>query len=261
MNKPKREGVNVAGYGANVFFLHTGNDAFTRGERKKPVHYGGTGCMWLFMPMLVLLGISAAVFAVRESYSFVLLTTQRAETVGTYESRRTYADEGSFTYYVSYRYDVDGVTYLAEESVAGALYDSAPNGEPLRVYYAVGDPQVSSLGVPEIWLPLFLTAFAIFWNGFLVFFIVSQLQQGRKRNELLRSGRILKGEVSEAKSYLDGDNDYCIVVKYRVQSPNTRGELEGKAEKMDNTLRGTPLPAVGTPVLVFYASDDNHELL
>lgn len=261
MDKKKRDGIRLS-HSDKVFFFHRGNDAFVRGERAKPAHYGGSGWVFLAQVFCVLAGIAVAAFAAYEGYRFFLLSTERAETWGEYADRRIYTDdEGDSTYYVSYRYSVDAINYRNESRVSSELYNSAPSSGALRVYYARSQPSISSLMLPNIILPLFLVAFAVVWNFIAFSLIVGLVIRVRKRAELLRSGRILQGEVVHADSELDDDNDYSLKVTYGFSSPETRTWLEKQESKLDNALRHTPLPIVGTPVFVFYANDDNHEVL
>jgi hypothetical protein len=242
------------------FFFEPKSAAFVRGETDK-LPTGSSGCILLFMIPFVLAGLLILGLTAREWVRTFALSTNSAETYGTFESKERDDSDDTTSYSVTYRFAVDDQVYVVEESVKYELYASADNGESLLVRYAMQDPNIASIKPVSFVRPLVLTAFCLVWCGLVFGLTLFSLRKLRRRRRLAREGGLTDGELVYCSGYEDSDGDFHLKTQIRFRSPQTGVWLRETYSPLRNDLKGKPLPRPGTPIHVIYIDDNTFEAL
>ena len=126
------------------FYFEPAAERYVRGETST-LPTGREGCILLFLIPFVLAGLVILGLSVREWVRTIALMTESAETWGTLVDREKDDSGDSTNYYVTYRFVVDDRMYVIDESVGSGIFNSVDEGEPLRVRYALHNPNIASI--------------------------------------------------------------------------------------------------------------------
>lgn len=255
-----------------VMLLNPDNKQYLAGKKKYPAT-SANGCALPFMSVFLLVGIFIIGIAIKAWYDYFLLTSEGISAWATYVDKRIDHDDDVDNYYITFTYQVDGVTYTDEAGVSSELYDSVPNGEPLRITYALSNPSIVTMGEPSSALALGMTAFAIFWNlfnGGITYVLIYDIWWVR---QFTSSGRLILGEVVHSKASGDSDGNYTVSIGYGFTSPTSNRWIKGKASHVRNDLKpkgkndkakkdmSVPEFEQGQPLLIAYLDDKKHRVL
>lgn len=136
------------------------------------------GCLILFFIPFVLVGVFSIGNTVYEYQRYVELRDTGQETRGRFVDKRfttSTDDDGntSYSYYVTFTFTLregnSEQVYNIEESVAEGVYNSADNGEPLKVTYAEEDPTNATIEPVGLGDTIAIAIFSLCWNGILLF--------------------------------------------------------------------------------------------
>lgn len=135
----------------------------------------GSGCGALFLIPFVLVGIFLIYASIKGWYEHYLLTSSGDTTVGKVVRKWISSDsEGDETPNVEYRFEVGGTSYDGSGSVDWDHYESITEGAEVGVLFVADRPSVNRLeAYYGLGSPLFMTIFALFWNGFIAVFVVA----------------------------------------------------------------------------------------
>lgn len=243
--------------------LNPKNRAFAAGQGQyQPLDSArGMGCLMLFFIPFIIAGIGVLAFAFVQWNNWWQLEQSGQVTRATVIDRWISTDsEDGDSYHVEYSYVVNDRAYEGQSSVNWERYNQLEPGVTVDVLYAATNPAITSLSIDNTpFLPIFLTVFAIFWNGIVLFMVGLPLHQRGKQNRLRRDARPLPGTVIESKNWEDSDDDYTFRIRYEFRTPGGK-TLTGTEQRTDNSRRGQRLPQPGETVTVAYAGDDCYTL-
>jgi hypothetical protein len=246
-----------------VFLLHLSNAKILRGQKRgfSSANLGG-GCLLLFMLPFMAVGLFVIAMAINEWREYQLIASTGVATRGQYVSRRYDDDDDGTTYYASYEFQVDGITYSSEQSIGRAVYDRVERGAGVEVHYAPSDPGVSRIaGTNDLGGPIFLTVFSIFWNLITWGVVIGTIYSASRNRQLIQGGQLVTGELLGVWGDKDSDGDLQVKAAYRFVAPDSGEALTKKESAQRNDLKGDPLPAVGTPVAVLYRNKNHFRML
>lgn len=246
--------------GAMMFTFHAENNDYVNGFATKPPQTW-RGCGTLFLIPFILVGFFLIAFLAYEGYTFFSLSTNRQETWGNLIERTVEEDEDGTRYSVRYEYFIDGIRYENKDSVSAELYQTVNNGEPLKVYYALNDYDVSTLSLPTPELLVFLTVFTTFWNGVIWIGFYFELRERTLWKDLFANGQRIKGTITKVETWSDSDDDLHITVHYEFRATDGITRLEGKESTVRNDLKRTPLPSVGENIMILYKTPKHFRAL
>lgn len=121
--------------------------------------------------------------AIDEVYTYVTLQREGVETRGRFVEKRftTSTDDNgntSYTYYVTFRFNVGEESYVVEDRVRERTYDTADNGEPLNVLYAQSNPNIARIETLRWQRLIEPVILCLCWNsamlGFVLIFFISR---------------------------------------------------------------------------------------
>ena len=245
-----------------MFLVNPRNEDFVRGRADKPAREPAMSCMLLFLVPFVLAGVLVATWTVIQWRDWVVLSVSSATTTGYFTDRSTSESDDSTTYHASYRYVVDDYEYKRKEQVSYTLYSRAEVGGSTQVLYFTRDPNIATLDLAyNNTLRLFLTVFALFWNGFIGILFFGGIRGIILNKKLAKSGRVTFGQITALTSNYDSDNDYHIEIKYAFESPVSGNLIRDKYKFQDNSRKGQRLPGAGISVAILFSSDKTYRLL
>ncbi len=169
-------------------------------------------------------------------------------------------------YHVVYTFDytrADGSTgeQRAEKSIAKAEYEQLEVGQSLPIVYDADNPAITTLGKPAPWSALIGTAALLLVGGMVGYFWNLDRRAEQHARQLQQQGQLLHGNITTINgSYDSDDNRYEIALEYQFTTPQGR-TLQNEERRVRNDLTGQPLPPVGTPIAIWYVSDQNYVLL
>ena len=129
------------------------------------------GKWWLvlFFGLFVVVGIFAIGATINEYQQYLELRDTGQEARGRFIEKRfsTSTDDNgntSYTYYVTFRFNIGEEGYNVEEQVDKSVYDTADNGEPLFVTYAADNPTNATIEPVGLGDTIAVGIFAGIWN-------------------------------------------------------------------------------------------------
>jgi len=243
---------------ADTFLLYPQHRDFVLGNSKKLASNNrfALGCMGAFFSIFVVVGICMLVMTLRDTYEWFLVMQQGMTTTGEYTDRRISNSDDSDAHYVTFQYTVVDTRYTTEQQVSEDVYRRAEVGGRVELVYARSNPQIAVVqGTNRP--PIGFIIFSLVWNGFIGGIIYVLIKYSRKQRYLEENGRLIRGEVIKSSQSKDSDGDLILKVEYRFLVPGTYQRLTKTDRAERNDLRGQPLPAAGTPVIILY---DNEKL-
>lgn len=245
-----------------VFFVDPDNRSFVeRKTRRLSDPVSKMGCFTLIPIVMGVAGLLIMIWLVREWIIFAALNRLGVVTSGEITERYVSKDsDDGDVYYISFRYQDNGIEYTQRQSVSSSVYRSVEVGAGADVQYVANNPSVAVLaGTNDA--PIAISGFALCWNAFVWAFLIGLLNTRRHNNLLAREGQIIKGEVVAASGKQDTDNDLILKVEYAFRTPEAHNLVVGTRSETRNDLNKHPLPSPGTPVLVLYRSANHHMAL
>jgi hypothetical protein len=82
-----------------------------------------------------------------------------------------------------------------------------------------------------------------------------------RRSLSIRSKRMLRGEIVSCTGLADRDGDFNVKVRYHFRSPVAGITITAHSSQVRNDLKNVALPVPGTPVAIYYKSDQSYRLL
>ncbi|MBX0327729.1 DUF3592 domain-containing protein [Oscillochloris sp. ZM17-4] len=248
------------------FLIDERNRPFVQGLAARPPAAAdgrmGAGCMVAFFIPFVLAGM-VMLSLTFSSWASWLSFQANARPATAVVTGKVIDDGGEDTaYYLDYRYTTsDDRRFDGRASVSRDRYNALVVGEPLSIEYLSDDPATSRVAAENhLGMPLFLTAFSLFWNGFILVVIYVIISRGRYERQLRAEGQLAPAEIIDYTAYLDSDNDLNVAIEYRLRAPDGH-TVSGRYERVRNELKGAPAPACPTPAAALYIDERTHMLL
>jgi hypothetical protein len=244
-----------------VFLLHKKNQAYLDGQERYPAILIGPSWGFLLMGLVVAIGVGFLIWAYVGAQDYRTLRDDGQIIEGNVVDRRFTSGRGG-SYYLTYTFVVQGVTYSREQLAGEGLYNQYASGGAIDILYDPGDPTLSKIeGTNNA--PYTLVVIGLFWvlGGILA---GAWVYYDTERNRLLaREGRLVYGEISKisGRRLLNRRESYQVTVHYELISPETGQQIRKKASDMRNDLSGQSLPQPGTPVAIMYRSDKHYKVL
>lgn len=237
-----------------LFVLNRANRKFVYGQRKR---IGSSRI--IFLIAAIILVICAAIVI---STSGTAGQLRQIEDTGTKvggivtDGHSVRGSRGSVSYYITYRYNVDGVSYDQQQRVGSSTYNGLYIGDEVTVRYLPDSPSVSALSGDNVDNTILaendvMALVAIIVGGI---FIAALLWTDRRNRALSHRGQLLPGEIISATGRRGSKGAFNVTLHYRFRTPS--GEISEKKSTANRPdLRKMPLPPPGTPVLVLYVHD------
>lgn len=155
----------------------------------------GLGCMRLLMIPHLLIGIGILAYTL-----FLATLVFFGETVeGTVTGTSSTSDDDGTSYSLDYAFRYDFTTYAGQSTVSQGMYETAKEGDAVRVRVHPLFPEWGShlddLDETELELP-FLAVFTLFWNAIMAVFVwIAYVHPARLRS-LLRYGAVAEGHIA-----------------------------------------------------------------
>jgi hypothetical protein len=241
-----------------LFVLNRANRKFVYGQRKR------IGSSWIiFLIVAIILVICAAIVISTSGTAGQLRQIEEAgiKAGGVVTDGRSIRGR-STSYYITYRYNVDGVSYDQEQRVSSSTYNGLYIGDEVTVRYLPDSPAVSALSGDDLDNTILaendvMALVAIIVGGI---FIVALLWIDHRNRVLSHRGQLLPGEIINATGRRGSKGAYTVTLHYRFRTPS--GEISEKKSTANRPdLRKMPLPPPGTPVLVLYVHDKSLRLM
>lgn len=202
-------------------------------RRKK--RRSGIGCVRVFIIPHTLVGIGLIVYVL----FLAAMTLAGEEVTGRVVSAREGTDDdGDPTYVLEYTYRADGGEYRGSSSVSRETFRRVSDGGVVRVVTFPPAPGIGA-GIAGDTANgrnlLFLTLFALFWNGILSVFVWQSWVAPAIHRRLYRVGTPSTGTVT-AKKVVSGEDSVTHTVRYRFPlggDASAPGMAEGKMAVRD----------------------------
>lgn len=254
---------------AETFVLNRHNQPLLEGRRgfSLTLHGVSLGCAALFMLPFVIAGLVTLALAGYQWYRVAAFATVSVQTEATITDKLISSGEDGDSRYLVVRYEAlagrESAFYSGVVAVGSAEYAAATAGDAVRVRYLPHAPQevqLASVGWGDLGLPIFLTFFTLFWNGFIGLAFPHTLRRMLRGYRLQRRGTLVQGAVTGFSSRVDSDDDLVVTLNYSFSAPDGR-PISGVATGVRNDLKGAPPVAAGTPVTLLYLDPQLYELL
>lgn len=243
---------------ANRFFFDARNQSYvTSGTGKAYVN----SVLQIILPMALILGLALILVIVTRFVlsDFLQLAQSSATTVGVVTDKylEENEDEDAPDYYLSYTYRLDGITYEGQDSVNEKTYGEAEVGGQIDILYSPNDPRIARAGTSSFGVTMIAT-FVNLLALAAVAIIPLTIWRLHQRNQLLRDGELIEGQIVDRK-IIDDDGIYKAKVTYRYASPATGQPITKSTRTRKYATRGKPQK--GDSVAVLYLSDGNQWVL
>ena len=183
------------------------------------------------------------------------------DTQGTAIERRVSRGR-STSYYITYRYTVNGQTYTHEESVSSSDYDRVYTNQKIAVRYLSDNPAESELaGHSDIGGAIFWLIIGLVLVGSSAF-VFTRLQ---RLSRFAQRGQIMQGMITNATMTITrsrrSQTSYTLGINYVFRNPYGT-EVAGKEQKNRKDMQNADMYSLrGAPVAVLYIDDKNYMLL
>ena len=242
----------------NVFLLNTGNYDFVRGNKKR---IGNSRVMLLIIAIVATIAGVIVWNTSKIASELEQLEVSGFKAEATIVDGRSVRGRRSTSYYINYRYQVDGISYTDEQEISSNTYRRLRSGDEVLVRYLPNDPTVSALS-GEFYDDtvrrenLIISIIVLVIGGVII--LILGLVDYRNRRYSYR-GQLLRGEIIESKGRRGSKGAYNVTVKYRFRTPS--GKILEKKSTADRRDLRENLPQPGTPVMVLYVSDRMQRLM
>lgn len=245
---------------AIVFLVHPKNASFVEGRSAKPK--GLIPKYWLVILLALALG-GFGIWLLYDTYQKREAYFERERQEGYIEGQQVARDSSAGrnrTYYVTYRYEIDGRTYQKREATGYQLYNQFQLNAPITIRYAPNNPSnaiIASRHSDPIMMAWF--GLALFGGGVLMLAVMEY--QHVQKGKLFREGVMLPAEL--VKQHVPSlSKRGTISLTYRFTSPQTGQVIQRKVSFQDNKLKRRMKNAnAGTPLMILYRNDKHHEPL
>jgi hypothetical protein len=249
--------LETASMSTQPFLLNPKNHRVLEGRPR-----GGTGdvLLILFMVPFVLAGIAMTLATAREIYLWTAFSQFGVDARGVVTRLWVEGAGEDQSFHVAYEYGLDPSddrTNPGDDRIDETVFKHLEKGGPIAIRYLRTDPSSSTVSGHGGWM--FLAFFTLFWDAVTVF-LCRGVVKGALRNQRLREGCHVPGEVIDATSKDDSDGNLLLTIDYRFQSPDGR-QLTGTASRIRNDLKENALPQRGAALVVQYAEGGDNEPL
>ncbi len=244
-----------------TFLFNPENEGLIMGEKKQPAFDSSVGCLALIMVPFVLAGLLILGLAVSEWVRVVRLSTDFAVVNARLVSLEIDSNDDTNSYYVTYRFPVDGHQQTVTEAVDFRLFYSLAEDIPFEVRYVRSDPQTATIKPLRLTTAIAGSLFALLWNALVIPVTFFAAANYRRQRQLSRYGHILLGEIVSCRGKSGDDNKFTLEVSYRFRPPRAPRAIEGRESRLRNDLTDQALPQSGTTVRILYLNEKNFCLL
>ncbi|MBX7218725.1 MAG: hypothetical protein K1Y36_02155 [Blastocatellia bacterium] len=211
------------------------------------------GLIHLFTLPHLLVGVGVATFALY-AWLFVLVGTV---VPGQVSDKKEFYNQKKHTttYRLSYTYARNGVQQQGDDWVSKRLYTQTEAGQTVQVKISplaiipmsvVVDPyNQSEMAV----FPIFLTIFAVFWNGIMTFFWWTLYLRPWLYRWLVKNGKATQGMITKKDIKKSKTTTYLIEYQFQLFAygqPLT-GKMEVRKEDWDHLQANTPVTVLYHP--------------
>ncbi|MDX2160905.1 MAG: DUF3592 domain-containing protein [bacterium] len=242
------------------FLINPAHEVIVRGESTPSQVMRGHNRRWqkfLFGSSVLAVLVIGVLFALESMGSLQVrgLTTYATVTRHAIEDQSAY-DTVPRLYYLEYRYEVEGVVYVAQQNVNTGQYSALRDGHRVQIAYLPEDPTVSQIVSGRSPTLLWMACATGIGIGLVVLFTLYQFTQQRR----YRQGKVIQGEILRAEQKMDTQRKLYVQLQYVFMSP------EGLRIERSHILNGEKWthkapPQPGTPVFIQYASEREFQLL
>jgi hypothetical protein len=254
-----------------LFLLNPANTSFVNHQMKLLSHRRSGGRYFYLMAIIVLFlaGIFAGL-ALPGWYKWYQLRENSQTVRGIVSLKEDYTVNGERRYFITYRFPADAVEeetgltgFISKQRVTPRTYDRLQSQEIVAVTFMQDNPNVSRL---KNYADLDTQDRALFTNiagglvvGVGVLLFLSMVFN--RRSLSIRSKRMLRGEIVSCTGLADRDGDFNVKVRYHFRSPVAGITITAHSSQVRNDLKNVALPGPGTPVAIYYKSDQSYRLL
>ena len=168
---------------SETFLFNPENEGLITGEKKQPAVDSSVGCLALIMVPFVLAGLLILGLAVSEWVRVVRLSTDFAIVDAQLVSQEIDDIGDATSYYVTYRFPVDGHQQTVTEAVDFRLFYSLADDVPFEVRYVRSNPQTATIKPLRLTTAIAGGLFALLWNALVIpvtFFAAANYRRQRQ---------------------------------------------------------------------------------
>jgi len=259
MNQQDAPKINVD---TDAFLLHPEHRNFVLGKSKYLGRTGavGVGCLIIFFGFFLCIGTMFLGLSLRDTYEWFMISRQGVSNSAQYVDRRISSNDDSDTYFVSFKYRHNGIEYSCEQAVDWNIYSQAEVGRRIDIVYVPSNPQLAKVAGTNS-PPTVMLLFVLVWNAVVYTIIFFALRQYFRMKFLERNGKLLHGQIIRSTSSTDSDGDLSLKVEYAFYVVESKNRITKTESAQRNDLKGNPLPAPGTLVVVLYYNEHRYMLL
>lgn len=230
------------------------NRAFVEGTR--PRIHGTTLVQWGLTLIFTVLFAVPFYAQLRETWNEQALRADGRSTTGRIIGLATSGEH----HFVTFRYNVNGRTYEAQNEVVSTGYRNLRTGTDVRVLYVADSSDVARLA-ESYRAPAVTTEnrWWVFGFGAIIFFLAAFWKEFQSYR-YSRLGKLCSGELISVEGRKVVRIGFVVTFRYKFQSPEGK-TVSGEFEMRREDLRDAPLPAAGSPVKVLYIDDKQHRML
>lgn len=224
------------------------------------------GCVFIFMAVFALAGLLGIGFSVNEWMIRQRLQTSGIAVQGKITELNIVSDEGDRIYYATFSYQVLASEQVLSrrENVGATFYRTLSEGQAININYLPDDPKTARIvRTPPMTSAVELLLPALVGGGFIVIALITlfSLTNAQARARVLQTATVLPATLTSVSSRIDNEDDIILTYSFRLPRPNGTTFDPLPLTIVANQLRGQPLPPIGTPLAVLYASDANYWVL
>ena len=244
------------------------NAAFLSGKARKPKLFLPNPALTLGLMVIFLLTFVGTILLIlKPMYAGFRLDRSGVRVNGEVVSVESYNVKHGKRFRVAYTFkDAGGERIGTDEDLRGMEVQGLRKGSPVPVTYLKANGSVSSLGVPgKLWGEkgrsdyLFVLFFAVPLLGYGVWQFVTSAREQTLQGKLLKSGKVIEGEVVSADSSDGSKGKVHTVITYRV--PLQDGSVLGKASYVTQGHGKVRRPRAGEKIPVMFVDEESHRPL
>jgi Protein of unknown function (DUF3592) len=250
------------------FVLDHRNQSVALSKRGRPAGQGKGAAIFfgLFFTPFVLVGVCVLGASIDKTIEWWQLQQDGIDISAKVMNLEVDEDSDGDTYYATYRFALNTTegyrAYAKTKSVGKQIYYTLEKGGSVIVRYLKSNPNISRVGGAETFPSEALTfgGFALIWDSIVGVVIWAFVRGFLLDREFATKSQLLSGTLTHASKTLDSDDDLQLKLIYQFRAPD--GEIiSGNVSSTRNDLKGQPMPAIGTPVVVAYIDKKKHKIL
>jgi hypothetical protein len=169
-------------------------------------------------------------------------------------------------WWIVYRFEAGGEAYQREQDIRPATYEATEGLAVVPVRYLPANPELARVAVPaeeqfNTGGVVALSAGMLAFGGIGAIFARQVVVARRQPRALRAAGQPLDGQLRRARGFGETPDTYRVAMVGAFVSPKTGDRITVTAEAPRPDLYGAELPPSGTPIVIWYASDELYQVL